>query len=155
MGVAYGLIAVTIIVYFWNSDANCEVIIGHYILSAAFTIWAILGYLYSKGTWIDVIDDGEREDSRMIIRNPFEGERIFMMSEIGEVKLEKDTAMYIYDADGNLVISISDTADNFDLLAQNLEWHNKKIKEVSRLEMLRALPRELIKEIRKSRHKER
>ena len=84
-----------------------------------------------------------------------EGERIFMMSEIGEVKLEKDTAMYIYDADGNLVISISDTADNFDLLAQNLEWHNKKIKEVSRLEMLRALPRELIKEIRKSRHKER
>ena len=61
----------------------------------------------------------------------------------------------IYDADGNLVISISDTADNFDLLAQNLEWHNKKIKEVSRLEMLRALPRELIKEIRKSRHKER
>mgnify|MGYP000596233867 CR=1 FL=1 len=144
-----------IIVYFWNSDANSEVIIGHYILSAAFTIWAILGYLYSKGTWIDVIDDGEREDSRMIIRNPFEGERIFMMSEIGEVKLEKDTAMYIYDADGNLVISISDTADNFDLLAQNLEWHNKKIKEVSRLEMLRALPRELIKEIRKSRHKER
>ena len=117
---AYGLIAVTIIVYFWNSDANSEVIIGHYILSAAFTIWAILGYLYSKGTWIDVIDDGEREDSRMIIRNPFEGERIFMMSEIGEVKLEKDTAMYIYDADGNLVISISDTADNFDLLAQNL-----------------------------------
>ena len=72
-----------------------------------------------------------------------------------KVKLEKDTAMYIYDADGNLVISISDTADNFDLLAQNLEWHNKKIKEVSRLEMLRALPRELIKEIRKSRHKER
>ena len=51
-----------------------------------------------------------------------------MMSEIGEVKLEKDTAMYIYDADGNLVISISDTADNFDLLAQNLEWHNKKDK---------------------------
>ena len=78
-----------------------------------------------------------------------------MMSEIGEVKLEKDTAMYIYDADGNLVISISDTADNFDLLAQNLEWNNKKIKEVSRLEMLRALPREQIKEIRKSRHKER
>ena len=38
LGVAYGLIAVTIIVYFWNSDANCEVIIGHYILSAAFTI---------------------------------------------------------------------------------------------------------------------
>ena len=62
-----------------------------------------LGYLYSKGTWIDVVDDGEREDSRMIIRSPFEGERIFMMSEIGEVKLEKDTAMYIYDADGNLV----------------------------------------------------
>lgn len=57
LGVAYGLIAVTIIAYFWNSDANCEVIIGHYILSAAFTIWAILGYLYSKGTWIDVIDD--------------------------------------------------------------------------------------------------
>ena len=98
---AYGLIVVTIIVYFWNSDANSGVIIGHYILSAAFTIWTILGYLYSKGTWIDVIDDGEREDSRMIIRNPFEGERIFMMSEIGEVKLEKDTAMYIYDADGN------------------------------------------------------
>ena len=64
-------------------------------------------------------------------------------------------ATTVYDADGNLVISISDTADNFDLLAQNLEWHNKKIKEVSRLEMLRALPRELIKEIRKSRHKER
>lgn len=39
LGVAYGLIAVTIIAYFWNSDANCEVIIGHYILSAAFTIW--------------------------------------------------------------------------------------------------------------------
>ena len=78
-----------------------------------------------------------------------------MTSETGEVNFEKDTAMYIYDADGYLVISISDTADKFDLLAQNLEWHNKKIKEVSRLEMLRALPRELIKEIRKSRHKER
>ena len=76
---------------------------------------------------------------------------------IGEVPRFIDHAdgCYIYDADGNLVISISDTADNFDLLAQNLEWHNKKIKEVSRLEMLRALPRELIKEIRKSRHKER
>lgn len=28
LGVAYGLIVVTIIVYFWNSDANSEVIIG-------------------------------------------------------------------------------------------------------------------------------
>ena len=151
LGVAYGLLAVTIVVYFWNSDANCEVIIGHYILSTALTIWSIWGYLYSKGTWIDVIDDGEREDSRMIIRNPFEGERIFMMSEIGEVKLEKDTAMYIYDADGNLVISISDTADNFDLLAQNLEWHNKKIKEVSSLEMLKESLHDLIGELRKPR----
>ena len=88
-------------------------------------------WIVAIGIWIWYnhnlsLDDGEREDSRMIIRNPFEGERIFMMSEIGEVKLEKDTAMYIYDADGNLVISISDTADNFDLLAQNLEWHNKR-----------------------------
>ena len=72
-----------------------------------------------------------------------------------KIVMDKAKGVYIYDADGNLVISISDTADNFDLLAQNLGWHNKKIKEVSRLEMLRALPRELIKEIRKSRHKER
>ena len=76
---AYGLIAVTIIVYFWNSDANSEVIIGHYILSAAFTIWAILGYLYSKGTWIDVIDDG-RIGSEVAGKDADENELGLMMA---------------------------------------------------------------------------
>lgn len=152
LSVGYGLVAAVIVVYFWSNSAKREVIIGHYVLAVVLTVAAIFGYLYSKGTWIDVIDDGEREDSRMIIRKPFKGERVFMMNQIGEVELAKDSAMFIYDTNENLEISISTTADNFDLLAQNLEWHNKKITKVSRSESLRELLRKLIEEIRKSRH---
>lgn len=155
VSVGYGMVATAIVVYFLNNSAKREVMIGHYVLAVVLTIAAILGYLYSKGTWIDVIDDGKREDSRMIIRKPFKSERIFMMNQIGKVELEKDSGMFIYDTDGKLEISISATADNFDLLAQNLEWHNKKIKEVSRSELLRKLPRKIIEEIRKSRSQKR
>lgn len=148
-GIILGLTAVMIQFLFWELNGEWKMPLGYYTICAVLVILGILSWQYSKRTWIEVIDDGERDDSRMIFHCPFRSEEIMRMNQISEVKLVKNSyvygSMYIYDEHRTPKFCISHTANNFELLSRNLEWHNKKITEVAGWEM----EKELMEELRK------
>lgn len=148
-GIILGVTAAMIQFLFWKLNGEWKMPLGYYTICAVLVILGILSWQYSKRTWIEVIDDGERDDSRMIFHCPFHSEEVMRMNQISEAKLVKNSYvygyMYVYDEHETPKFCISHTANNFELLSRNLEWHNKKIIEVAGWEMEKELMAEFQK----------
>lgn len=120
------LIMFLVFSYFYL-QGNETVEMGHLYVSSVFGTIGLYGVIWAS-IWGVQVDDSQLEIHRI-----FHTKKVLCITDIGQVIIDKNDAMILYDKMGKKLIKIDALSDNYDhllnlLKSQNIEISNKHLK---------------------------
>lgn len=114
------LIMFLVFSYFYL-QGNETVEMGHLYVSSVFGTIGLYGVIWAS-IWGVQVDDSQLEIHRI-----FHTKKVLCITDIGQVIIDKNDAMILYDKMGKKLIKIDALSDNYDHLLNLLQLQNVKI----------------------------
>ena len=112
-----GMIMFILFGYFYLKG-NETVSMGHLYFSSIFGRIGLYGVIWTI-IWGVKVDDSQLEIHRI-----FHTKKALLITDIGQVIIDKKDAMILYDKNGKKLIKLDALSDNYDYLLDNLNSHN-------------------------------
>lgn len=112
-----GMIMFILFGYFYLKG-NETVSMGHLYFSSIFGLIGLYGVIWTI-IWGVKVDDSQLEIHRI-----FHTKKALLITDIGQVIIDKKDAMILYDKNGKKLIKLDALSDNYDYLLDNLNSHN-------------------------------